>query len=225
MTQKFKTFAFTLRPRDGVTDVQIEKLCKYCRNHAQWYKVVTEKEDDARHIHAVWVLKEEQTRSHVLTYLQRMYKDLEADEMAVMRQGLKIWYNRDFLDYIDKDDNTVVIEENLPEIAYLEALFPPKPEGLVVKKALANQSMLENLEKLWHEHVAVYKAVNTQNARDFLWSMMYEKRLIGVMLDDKRIDQVARALVRWMLKANTCTVPLVPYQVEEGEDIHPLIRH
>ena len=81
---KFQTYAFTLRPRGGVTEAQIAKLCKYCKNKAEWYKVVTEKEGDERHIHAVWVLKEAVTRGNVLTYLQRMYKDLDNEEQAVM---------------------------------------------------------------------------------------------------------------------------------------------
>ena len=224
---KYLTWAFTLRPRDGVTDKQVEKMEKYLHNHAQYWKIITEKEGDQRHMHTAFVLKNPSSKSNVAVYLTRMYKDLDAEETAIMRQGLKIWYNKDFLDYLDKDDDTVVISSNLPEVSHLEAFFPPKPVVLAPgqKKQLANHAMLENLEKLWMEHVPTHYVVNTENARNFMWSMMYEKRLIGVILDDKRIDQVSRALVRWMLKANTCTVPLPPFQVEEGEDVHPLIRH
>lgn len=222
-TPKFQTFAFTLRPRAGVTDAQIDKLCKYLKNHANWWKVITEKEGDARHVHAVWVMKTPCTRSHVLVYLTRMYKDLDPEEMAIMKKGLKIWYNKDFLDYLNKGDDTVVVEENLPEVSYLESLFPDEPTTKVEKKPFMHATM-ETYEKLWRLHQPVHVVVNTQNARDFLMSMQFEKRVIGLMTDQQMI-QHSKWLVRWMVKANTYTQSLPPYELEEGVDCHPLIRH
>lgn len=224
-TDKFQTFAFTLRPRGGVTDAQIDKLCKYYRKHCDWYKVVTEKTGEERHVHSVMVMKTPCTRSHVLVYLTRMYKDLSAEEMIVLRNGLKIWYNRDFLDYIDKNDDTVVIEENLPEVSTIDALFPPPPPlpFLGQKKPYLHDTM-EKYEKLWKEHVPVHVIVNTENARNFLMSMQFEKRLIG-LLTDQQVVQHAKWLVRWMLKANTYTQALPAYELEEGVDIHPKIYH
>ena len=225
MILKFKTFAFTLRPLNGVTDRHIEKLCTYLSKNAEYYKVITEKTGDQRHIHSAFVMKKETARGDIAIYLKRMYKELTPEEMKVMLQGLKVWYNRDFLDYLDKGDDTVVVVENLPEVATLDALFPPPPSTLADTRKLSNQAMLTELEKLWFEHTLPGHAKNTENARNFLWDMMYNKRLIGVMLDDRRIDQVARALVRWMMKATTCTVMNPPYMMEEGEDVHPKIYH
>lgn len=225
MSQKFKTFAFTLRPRDGVTAAQIEKLCKYCKTHADWYKIITEKEDDARHIHAVWVLKKESTRTNVLVYMTRMFKTLSPEELSVMRNGLKVWYNADFLDYLDKDDDTVVIEENLPELSYLESLFPEKKDPVVKenKKPYLHATM-ESYESLWYKYQPTWFEPNTQNARDFLIKMQFEKREIG-LLTDNQVIQHAKWLVRWMLRANTCVQPLPCFEIEEGKDVHPLNRH
>ena len=225
MDPKFKTFAFTLRPRDGVTDAQVQKMEKYLKKNAEYYKLITEKTGPERHLHCAFVLKNEATRGNVCVYMDRMFKDLEPDEKRVMRQGLKVWYNRDFLSYLDKGDDTVVVCSSLPEVAYLDALFPPPPVPNDEKKLMHVQALLTKWEKLWHEHVPTHMSINTDNVKDFMWSMMFEKRLMDPILDDKRISQIARGLVRWMLKANKCTVDDPPYMNKEGEDIHPLIRH
>lgn len=223
-TPKFRTFAFTLRPRTGVTDSQVESLCAYCKKRCQWYKIITEKKDDDRHVHAVWVLKAPATRSQVLTYLLRMYPDLDSEERSVMRQGLKIWYNRDFLDYMDKEDDTVVIEENLPEMYFLDSVFPPPPVSRGSQKKLFMHAKMEEYERLWHQHMPVSTVVNTENARNFLVKMQFEERVIG-LLTDQQVIQHSKWLVRWMVKANTYTPTLPVFEQEEGVDVHPLNRH
>jgi len=54
--------------------------------------------------------------------------------------------------------------------------------------------------------------------------MQYEKRFIGLM-DDKKLIQTVCWLVRWMLKANYCSLELPPFEKEEGEDVELRIRH
>lgn len=219
--EKFKTFAFTLNPRNGVTDKQIEKIEKYSRAQCEYYHVITEKKGDQRHVHAAWVLKVPQTRSYVSVYMSRMFKDLEPDEKKVMLQGLKVMYNEDFIrNYMDKDDDTVVVCSCLPEAGYLESYFPPKKEAESRKtRQLAFHQMMIDLEKLWHEHVPPHLEKNTVNARDFLYDMQYSKRLIGLM-DDKKCNQVSRWLVRWMNKAERCLLELPPFEKEEGPGMH-----
>lgn len=221
--QKFKTFAFTLRPRDGVTDKQIQKLNKYIRNKCEYWHVITEKTDDERHVHAALVMKEPTTRSNISTYLSRMYKDLEDDEHKVMLSGLKIMYNEDFIrKYMDKDDDTVVVDSNLPEEGFLESYFPPKPkeEGVKAKRQLAYHQYMKELEALWREHQPVHVEVNTENVRDFLFNMQYNKRLIG-LIDDKKLIQVSKWLTRWMNKVEWChTGFLPPFEHEEGAGHH-----
>lgn len=220
---KFQTFAFTLRPRGGVTDRQIEKMCTYLHRNADYYKVITEKTGDARHMHTAFVLKTPQRRSDVAIYLKRMYKDLDKEEQKVMLQGLKIWYNRDFLSYLDKGDDTVVVQEYLPEVATLDALFPPEPTTLEPKKPYMHDTM-EKYEKLWKEHVPVHVLVNTENVRNFLTAMQFKKRLIG-LLTEKQVQQHAFWFTRWMLEAEYYVQPTAPYTLEEGVDIHPKIYH
>lgn len=216
---KFKTFAFTLRPRNGVTDEHLRKIEAYTRKKCEWYHVVTEKTGSERHIHAGWVLKDPSTRSNVATYMNRMFQSLDPDEKKVMNSGLKIMYNEDFIrKYLDKDDDTVVVCSCLPERGYLESYFPPR-KVVPVATRLAYHSQLTALESLWREHVAPHVEVNTANARDFLFDMQYSKRLIGIM-DDKKLIQTSRWLVRWMNKADRCLLDMPPFEKEEGPGFH-----
>lgn len=219
---KGKTFAFTLRPRNGITNSDIVKMEKFVRSKCEYYHVITEKLDDERHIHAALILKSAMTRSDVSTYLKRMFKHLEPDEQKVMLQGLKVMYNSDFINnYLNKDDNTVVVASNLPEVGCLESYFTPKPppKDVSLSRRLAFHSLMDELEKLWFEHVPPHLEKNTINARNFLFDMQYSKRLIGLM-DDKRMVQTSRWLVRWMNKSERCSFELPPFEKEEGPGFH-----
>lgn len=218
--EKFKTFAFTLNPRDGVSTAHLLLIEKYTRKHCEYYHVITEKTGSQRHIHAAWILKSPVTRSHVSMYMKRMFSDLDPIEQKVMLQGLKVMYNKDFIEsYMDKNDDTVVICSNLPEKGSLETYFPPKKEKAKPDRRLAYHQMMDDLEKLWHSHVSPHVEKNTANARDFLYDMQYNKRLIGLM-DDKKLNQVSRWLVRWMNKAETCLLDLPPFEKEEGPGMY-----
>lgn len=211
MKTHYSTYAFTFRPRDGLTDPQLEKFCKYVRNRCTYYSVVTEKTGADRHLHAAMVMKEPCQRSNIATYLLRMYKDLDPEEKTVMQRGLKLWSSNEWLDYLNKGDDTVKVMENLPEVGYMESLFPQIEKE---KKRMRGQQRMMDLEKLWYTYMPVHMEVNTENARDFLFQMMYKKRQIGLM-DDKVVIQTAKHLVRWMNQVDKCTLRMPPFEDEE----------
>lgn len=212
MADKFKTFAFTHRPRDGVTDTDIQKLCKYCRKHADFYKVITEKTGGERHIHAAFILKNPQTRGTVRTYMQRMFKHLTAEELSVMVKGLKIWYSTEFLDYMNKQDDTVIIEENLPEIAYMEALFPKKPEPK--KTSLYMVGTIEQYLSWWKELQPVHFEINTMTCRDFIVALQHKHKKIG-FLSDQQIIQRAKWMTRHFHEADSFQQQLPAFERDE----------
>lgn len=222
MTDKFTTFAFTFRPRDGITDEQVSKLEKYVRKNCEYYHIITEKQHDERHVHCALVMKKPTTRSNVTVQLSRLYKDLEPDEKKVMVQGLKVWYNEDWLTkYLDKDDDTVVIASCLPEKGYLESYFPVKKtkEDKAVNRRLQWHSLMIELEGYWREYMPVHLEVNTMTVRDFLFELQYSKRVIGLM-DDKKLLQVSKWFVRWWHKAERCVIELPVFEKEEGPGMH-----
>lgn len=213
---RFKTFALTLRPRNGITDKQVEDLAGWIRKRSEHYHIVSEKTGAAKHVHAALFLKTAVTRSNFAVVYSRLLKkfSLDFEEIAVAKKGLKILYNNDFVvNYLDKDDDTIVIASSLPEVSRLESYYPPKP---TVKNRVEQHSKYYwQLESLWHKHVPPTYEVNTPNVRDFLFKMMYHERCLSVIKDDRQIIQVARHLTRWLNRVTHSTIEIAPFEKEE----------
>ena len=176
---KIKSFALTLRPLDGVSDHQIDKLSKWVRKTCDYYHIVTEKTMAERHIHAGLFMKEECTRSNIVTRMMQLFPDLTPTEKSVFRQGIKIMYNPDFISkYLDKDDDTIVISSSLPEAHHMESYFPPKPDLPSLSKAKKCSLYYHELERLWMEHTTPGTEINTVVVRDFLFNVMYNLRVL-----------------------------------------------
>jgi len=215
---KFKTFAITIRPRDGIDDDAIAVVNDWIRKRCEYYHVVTEKTGSARHIHAALYLRLEITKSNMNTLLCRLGSKigLDNDEISVLRKGLKILYSNDFVtSYLNKDDDTKVISTSLPESKFLDSWYPPKPLSRNKKHIQRHSKYYWELEALWFQHKRPIEEVNTQNVRNFLFNMMYCKRLIPVIRDDKSIVQTARHLTRFINKKDESTIELAPFENEE----------
>lgn len=225
MMDRFKTYSLTVRPRSGITDLQIAKFCKWVKKHCEYYYVITEKLEDERHIHSALYFKVSKTRSNVSQMLLQLYKDFEPDEKSVLQKGVKILYSNSFLvEYMDKGDNTVVVERNLPELRILDSYYPPKPITPSTARRLHMHATMEQYENLWRIHMSSLTEVNTSTVRDFLFDMQYNKRVIG-LLDDKKLMQHARWFTRWFHKAEACPQSfLPPFESEEGPGIHDTRR-
>lgn len=212
---KVKSYAVTIRPRDGITDDHITRFMKWVRKACEYYHVVTEKTDHERHVHAGLFLKSSASRSNVVTQMTRMFDGLSSEEKRVLRNGIKIMYNGDFIkNYLDKDDGTVVVASSLPEVACMEAYFPPKPQPKV-SQAKKCSHYYHELETLWYTYNGPTVEVNSLTCRDFLFRMMYSDRVLAVIRDDKQIIQVSRHLTRWLNKADSSSIVLPPFEKEE----------
>jgi hypothetical protein len=212
--EKYQSYAITVRPLDGITDAQILLFQQYVKKQCDYYHVVTEKTMAERHVHAALFLKKPKTRSNVSTEIMRVFKELTPTEKSVLRKGIRIMYNGDFIDnYLDKDDDTVVVSSSLPEAAHMETYFPPKP----VPKETAKKCSLyyHELERLWYEHRTPAYEVTTVTTRDFLFEVMYDKRVLPVIRDDKQIIQISRHLTRWLNKVSTSSIELPVFEKEE----------
>ncbi|AXQ65472.1 MAG: hypothetical protein [Circular genetic element sp.] len=216
--QKFSTYAITLRTRNGVDAVIISTALEWIKKRCEYFHVVTEKTGSACHIHAALYLKTTVTKCHMTTIWLRVLKklDLDSDELKVARKGVKILYSNDFIDnYLNKDDDTVVIESQLPEKASLIQYYPPKPTtGSATRKRNCSAYYVE-LEALWHQYKRPLLEVNTENCRHFLFNMMYNERCINIIKDDRTIIQTARHLTRFLNKTDYSTIVLAPFETEE----------
>lgn len=211
---KFTTFALTFRPR-LLDDDHVAKLAKWITQRSVYYHIVTEKKDGARHIHAALVLRKEMARSNLQTLLGRLFVLDPAERRHAW--CLKVWYNGDWLQqYLDKNDDTVVVSSCLPESRRLDSYFPPVPSSdKPVDKKTRCSVYYRKLESLWNEYQPPHMEVNTVTVRNFLFKMMYAERVIDIIRDDKGVIQVARHLTRWLKKLDESTIELPPYEKEE----------
>jgi len=212
---KFSSYALTVRPLNGIDDGQISRLSKWIVKNSKYYRLITEKSGSERHAHVGFILKEPKTRSNVLQRVLQLFTELSTTERQVLRKGLKIMYNTDFVTkYLDKDDETVVIVDNLPEVSRLDSFFPPKPapKSNSVKKC---SLYYHELESLWNLHVPVGTDVNTKTCRNFLFNVMYNLRVLPIIRDDRAIIQTARHLTRWLKRTEDSTIQIPPFESEE----------
>lgn len=213
---KFSTFALTIRPKEGIVDDDIDKTMGFIRRVAEYYHVVTEKTGSERHIHAAVVLKTACSKGEMCTRVLRLFKLLSPEEKNVLRHGVKIMYNMDFITkYLDKDDDTVVVASCLPESGTVESYFPPKPVELTEGKLRKCSVYYHELERMWYENRQPHHETSTRCTRDFLFEMMYSKRCLPVIRDDKQIIQTSRHLTRWLNKTSSSTIDLPPFEKEE----------
>jgi len=194
---KETVYAITHRPKNGVSDHDIKVLTGYLRKKGDYYKIITEKEDHERHIHAVVYLKEPSFKKVIVRAVLNLFPELLPEEKLVLRQGVKVSRSVQWLDYLAKGDSTVIIAENLPEAARLEAYYPKRDTPVRECKKV---TYYLRLEKLWYEHAREMLVANPENCRHFLFNMMYNERKIDVIRDDKSIIQVSRHLARYINK-------------------------
>lgn len=217
--QKFKTYALTIRPRNGIDNGALNLISDWIRKRCEFYHIITEKTGHERHVHAALFLKMPITKSNMNTLLVRLAKDslgFDPEELTVLRKGVKILYSNDFIEnYLDKDDDTEVVQTNLPATNHLDSWYPPKPIDPETSKQQKHSHYYWELERLWYMYMSPTYEVNTKTVRDFLFNMMYSERCINVIRDDKTIVQTARHLVRWINKTTTNTIELAPFEQEE----------
>lgn len=210
--KSYKSYAVTVRPRDGATLLHDNLLTEFARKYCDYYHIVSEKLETDRHLHAALFLKRGVSRSNFLLMVKRVFKMLDDDEKRVLNQGVRIMYNADFMDeYLDKDDDTEVIASNRPETHSLDAYWPPSAEQEKAKASQAVDKYYAKLEMYWNQHRGPGVEQTYENVCAFVSDMMNDKRVIRVISDDRKLKATARALQRYMTRAHY-VVSLDPWE-------------
>jgi len=216
MSLPVSTFAITLRPLDGVTDTQIDVLTTFVKQRCKYYYIITEKENESRHVHAGVFLDKAVTPCNFRTLLLRKFRTLSDPEQRVFRKGIVVMFNSDWINkYLHKGDDTVVIAQSLPEAGHLESYYPPPLEATAGRARNSMNPYYAHLRTLWYQHSDPNRDINTENCRHFLFKMMYAMDLIKIIRDDKTIVQTARHLTRYLKKLEYSTIELPLYEHEE----------
>lgn len=125
MSESYKSFAITVRPRDGLTDKTRQALLTWIQRSCDHGILVTEGSNQSNHAHIQIWNNEGRTRGVVSTAIQRIcvrtILDWDRAQQKVMRNGIRIAYSDWFDDYLTDnlektgDEKGIIHYENVPE--------------------------------------------------------------------------------------------------------------
>jgi len=208
---KTKGWTLTLRPKDGIQDVDIDKFKRWIKSRRglNGYLVITEKTGVNRHIHCCLYYKTETSANSIYKYLVPLFKDewfyrSESLWPIACTRGTSPLYNDSFYsNYLTKDDSTVIIMHK--EISKEDRCkcYKDKPgfksSSDITKRHKPSDWYYDRLECLYKLHY--YDKTKTPNYDEccyFLYDMMYNAKLIRVCADLNKFRRQAHALSNYL---------------------------
>jgi len=199
VNQKFLAYSVTIRPKDGLTDKDIDLCMNVVRKQCIGWKFITEKTEAERHAHIACYLKAAQDYSQ----WKKKWKNALEPEWDKRGNGTmfnvaykhKLMYNDDWVSkYMEKGDNTEVIETLMPE-NHMEYYMDIERKEKRVKVA---DEMMQRLEQLWMQYMGMNAQSDGKACADFLCDIMYNKRVYRCINDDRKRHQLAKGLSRYL---------------------------
>lgn len=190
----FKSFALTIRPKDGLTDRQADALITFGKKH-DYHLIGLEKEGTERHAHLGIFQEKPRAKCNVENRLLSMpaFQSLSPQEVKVFRKGTKIMYNSDYImGYIgnpDKEDDYYELSRHLPDdIDDLEPYYPP-PGDTSAKRPVS----------IWYTtRASGYegpKPATESSVLSYIKRLMFVDLSIEIIADQRVLQQKVRALV------------------------------
>ncbi len=212
MRKYYQSFAITVRPRLGITDVTIDAFKSWLS--LQNYAVaVLEMEDEARHLHAqIWLEEKnkrtkDDVRKAVKRICERTIKDWDPAQTRVLRDGIKPAYSDWYLEYlVDNDDkrndHTNVIIDNPPDKT--EQYYPSEEEQEAVRLCSSATDprffkMEQDANKYFQEKQL---DITIKNVAKWLCYVMFEERTMKVLVNQRDRTAVCKTLYAYMTKSD-----------------------
>lgn len=203
----YRTWSISYRPRAGITDRQIADLHHWAKTRSDFYLLGVEKSGTERHAHLGIYLPRASNKANICNRLLSVPAlRLDVDETRVMRKGVKIMYNTDWvMGYVgddDKGDEYTEVGRRLPDdLTDLETYYPAPDDQQSIKPL---SIWYAKIEKLWLEHPQGRANYNrdpsAQILMDFMSYLMNDARIIEVISDPRIFKQKAEALCRFIRK-------------------------
>lgn len=211
MRTYYKSFALTIRPRSGITDVTIEAFKNWLLK--QTYSVaVTEMTDEARHLHAQIWLDEGRTKDDVAKQVKRICErtigDWDAAQSKVLRGGIRIAYSDWYLEYlVDNEEKGCVELDNIitnspPDRT--ECYYPSEEEQEQVKaiSQSADPRFLK-MEQECSKYLEINKKELTiKNVARWLAYAMFDERSMKVLVQQRDRTAICKTLFAYMSKSD-----------------------
>mgnify|MGYP000565585850 FL=1 len=124
-------------------------------------------------------------------------------------------YNKDWIqEYMAKEGNEPAFMKR-PEGAFIDSYFPEPDEVRGINAPRATDPKYANLERLYRVHGSPHMEPSPRYMRDFLFELMFDKRIIKVIESDKKIIETAKALSRYVKRLSDSPIELPPYEKDE----------
>lgn len=211
---KYICFAMTLRPRDGILETDLSPIDKYLKK-CDYYHVISEKEEEQKHIHACFFLKEERELKVFNRYWKRQYQYMLDSERGIWKYLYvgKPVYNDDWISkYLNKNDETKVIYSKIPgkndRITYYRDI------EIQDQKTRSADPYFNKLERLWEENDQfgsreengfIIRECNLYFIERFLCYLMFDARVIKPVQNAARMRRLCKTLEMYIKKSHTYT--------------------
>lgn len=161
----------TVRPRSGLTDDMIKRAVS-CFDKLDGAFAVTEKTGSERHLHAAMFLKNEVKKCQIVERMKVVQGQLDADELRVLKGGVKVLYSDDWVkQYLDKQDSTVIVYDRLPKETGSYYPDAESQAGAVGRAGATSQSLTTLFTKSERD-------VTLGNCLDFLREIWFTQRSV-----------------------------------------------
>ena len=215
MTNAYKSWTFTIRPRNGVekdSPLQIA-IIKWCMKQDYSF-LCAEGTDEARHLHGQIWIKDAREKGTIQRSLERIceqkLEDWNPAQKKVLRSGVKIAYSKDFVEnYLSKEDGWILNDPPEDEENY----YPSEEEQNKVKEsANAVDKKYHRLSEMFKEYSDNnnfdYKDISSNLKRKeviakFLGIQMFKEKTIPVIADKKHRTQLMECLKAYIWEETT----------------------
>lgn len=204
---KYRSFALTVRPRNGVTIPIVDALEKYCKTFPH-YQMVLEGQNESRHAHIQIWLDNPTTKGDANKKLERVcsrcYDDWDQAQQKVLRSGTKIAYNDWLENYCIQNDikgESNVVLDNRP--LDTDPYYPSEEEQEATqRRSQAVDQQFCKLELLFEEWNEVQqRSITKETVGMFLADMMFASRKIQVKQHARDRYSMCTALHAYLTKS------------------------
>ncbi len=205
--EKYRSFALTVRPRNGLTIPIVEALEKYCKTFPH-YQMVLEGENESKHAHIQIWLDTPTTKGDANKKLERVcsrcYSDWDQAQCKVLRSGTKIAYSDWVESYcVDNDlkGESHIVLDNRP--LDTDPYYPSEEEQEATKRrSQAIDQQMCSLELMFEEWNEVEcRAVTLETVGTFLADMMFKSRKIQCVKQGRDRHALCTTLHAYLTKS------------------------
>lgn len=214
---EFKSYAFTVRPRNGLSEELECRITSWLKKQDYAF-AVTEMSAEAKHLHGQIFCNEPRVKGAVQLSLERIQEKYDPDwdpaSKKVLRRGVRIAYNGDFIEeYLNKEDSSVIYNSPPEE----ESSYYPSEEEQTKVKELSNavDKRLHTISNLYRDWKSKNKDIakvilREQRISMFLYDSWYISKTIPTLSNIKFEKELLRRVRNYIYPYSEGYIEIIP---------------